>query len=182
METTDDIAIPACYQTVRDPALGNEGENRFAVQPFDEKLAAGMCRLDFWMSEGHPVGCDPFVAAMAATVMPNEDIREGDKVMMPRVVSPGTSRNMGDLTVAQISVDLFRVRIFEGERYLEYLGTYFGVLPGEGSNLLQNGRGAWFPLSPKFQGMPVVPPDSQIDIRAAVLEQEADNASWNRHQ
>ena len=136
METIDDTAIPACYQTVRDPALGNEGENRFAVQPFDEKLAAGMCRLDFWMSEGHPAGCDPFVAAMGLIVMPSVDIREGDKVMMPRVADPGSSRHMGDLSVAQLSVDLFRVRIFEGERYLEYLGTYFGVLPGEGSNLL----------------------------------------------
>ena len=177
MEAIDDTAIPACYQTARDPAVGNVGENRLAVQSFSEELAFGMFQREFWVPEGHPAGCDPFVAAMGLIVMPSVDIREGDKVMMPRVADPGSPRHMGDLSVAQLSVDLFRVRIFEGERYLEYLGTYFGVLPGEGSNLLQNGRGAWFPLSPKFQGMPVVPPDSQMDIRAAVLEQEADNAS-----
>ena len=91
MEAIDDTAIPACYQTARDPAVGNVGENRLAVQSFSEELAFGMFQREFWVPKGHPAGCDPFVAAMGLTVMPSVDIREGYKVMMPRVADPGSS-------------------------------------------------------------------------------------------
>ena len=182
MTALDDIAIPARYQTVRKPAAGNLEENRIAAQSFSEEGVEEICQRKFWVPEGHPTGIDPFVGAMGLTVLPNEEIREGYKVMIPRVANLGSSRHLGDLSVAQLTVDLFRVRIFENERYLEYLGTYCGVVPGEGSNLLQNGRGAWFRLSPNFQYMPVVPPGSQMDVRAAALEQEVDYESQDRDQ
>ena len=175
-ETTEKNAIPACYQTARGPASEDAGEVCLANQPYDMETVASFCHPDFWNSGEKQGQCDPFVGVMASMLLPSSVVKEGDKVLLPRVADPRTVRHMGDLVGTQMSADLFRVRIWEGLRYLEYLGTYFGVLPGEGSNLLQDGRGAWFPLSPEFRGMPVVPPDSRVDMRAAVLEQEADNA------
>ena len=175
-ETTAKNVIPARYQTARGPALGDVGEVCAANQPFDTDTVALYCCPEFWSSGEEQRQCDPFVGVMATMLSPSSVVKEGDKVLLPRVGDPRTVRHMGDLVDTQMSVDLFRVRIWQDSRYLEYLGTYFGVLPGEGSNLIQDGRGAWFPLSPEFRGMPVVPPDSLVDMRAVILEQEADNA------
>jgi hypothetical protein len=124
-----------------------------------------------------------FIRGMSSHFNDIGSTRNEDVFVSPRHCTLGFMTHRSEMTDADTSWDVWRVRIANNTRFQEFIGTLMGIKLNEHSEFrYPNGRGRWIPIDPNWEGVPVISQDSFLHKRVMKLVTMADKDFPNKRR
>jgi hypothetical protein len=155
-------------EQLRDYPIKVDGDEIFYTVPFQsdqmDRSSAGL-----------------FARGMTSHFRDIGDTNDGDVFLGPRHCLLPYMTHRGDIKDADTSWDVWRVRMIDGVRFREFIGTLIGIKLAKKSEFkYPNGRERWETIDPRWKGVPVITHESFLHSKVRKLVTIADTMFPNK--
>ena len=166
---------------VREAEKNNKKEEKLRDYPIKVNNDAIFFTVPFQSDQMDRSSEGLFTRGMSSHFGDIGDTKNGDVYLAPRHCLLQLMTHRGDMKDADTSWDVWRVRMVDGVRFREFIGTLIGIKLAQKSEFkYPNGRGRWETINARWKGVPVITHESFLHSKVRKLVTIADTMFPNK--